>query len=134
MGWTQNLSGKTLKQTIADYTKEGPGRKLLKKCFRGAPTHSGVLWTVWEIECNDGVTRRVIGCDIMEYWRHKGSAGWAVKSIDETMGPYYNTCPLSYLDLASGPNSYANESYSKEWRERVRSYHAHRKARRHTGS
>lgn len=128
MGWLQDISGKTLKDMIEDYTRESEGRRLLKKCFKGNPAFSGVLWTVWEIDCKDGVTRRIIGCDIMQYWRTKSDNGWAVKSLDETAGPYYHHCPLSYLKIASGPNSFEDKSYAKDWRERVRDYHAKKKA------
>jgi hypothetical protein len=130
MGWWQDTSGKTLKEIIEEYTRETRGRRLLKKCFRGNPSFSGILWTVWEIECNDGVKRRIIGCDLIEYWRSKSGNGWAVKSMDEGVGPLYYNCPLSYLDIASGPNSFENEGYSKEWRKAVRSYHSSKKAKK----
>jgi hypothetical protein len=46
--------------------------------------------------------------------------GWGYKSMDESMGPAYYTCPLSYLDMVPMPDS----PYAREWREKVREYHA----------
>ena len=53
MGWYYNKSA-TLKSLMAeltegyDYTRDGTRVQCecLKKCFRGAVTHSGVLWSV----------------------------------------------------------------------------------------
>jgi hypothetical protein len=130
MGWMQDISGKTLRQMIKKYTEETPKSRLLKMCFKGNPAFAGVLWTVWEIDCKDGVTRRLIGCDRMEYWRSKSGNGWSVKSMDETVGPCYYHCPLSYLQIASGPNSFEDQEFSKEWREKVRGYHSKKKAKK----
>jgi hypothetical protein len=130
MGWLHDLSGKSVKQTIEEYTREQKGKRLLKKCFRGNPAFSGVLWAVWEIDCNDGITRRIISCDVMQYWKTEYGSGWAVKSMDETFGPCHYHCPLSYLDMASGPNSFEDHRFVKGWRETVRSYHAKKKEKR----
>ena len=43
----------------------------------------------------------------------------AAASGDESMHPYYYTCPLSYLDLAP--------EQSADWRAGVRAYHARRR-------
>lgn len=47
-------------------------------------------------------------------------SGWGHKDIDESMGPLEVNCPISYLDGLPEPIN----SPSKEWRERVRAYHA----------
>ena len=44
---------------------------------------------------------------------------WGYKPLDESMHPYYYSCPLSYLDLAP--------EQSAEWRAGVRAYHARRR-------
>lgn len=50
--------------------------------------------------------------------------GW--KEMDESMGPCEAECPLAILDLLDPPDE---DSHAKDWRERVRAYHAKRKAR-----
>jgi hypothetical protein len=44
--------------------------------------------------------------------------------MEESMGPCYYSCPLKYLDLVPEPDN----RYAKEWRIKVRAYHARRKA------
>jgi hypothetical protein len=55
-----------------------------------------------------------IGCHLLE------SAGleWGYKSLDESVHPYYYSCPLRYLDMAP--------VQSPAWRERVHRFHAGR--------
>lgn len=50
--------------------------------------------------------------------------GWGYKAMDESCGPFYHDCPLSYLDQVTAPVGYA-----AEWRSRVREHHAAKKAR-----
>jgi hypothetical protein len=62
-----------------------------------------------------------IGLDLL-----KGTPnGWGYKDLDETAGPNAVDCPLSYLDAPH----VAPEGYAPQWRERVREYHAKKKAR-----
>ncbi|WP_133162182.1 DUF6927 domain-containing protein [Hyphococcus luteus] len=49
--------------------------------------------------------------------------GW--KEMTEDMGPFADECPLSIRDLL---DSVATGSDASEWRERVRAWHARRKA------
>ncbi|WP_240754701.1 hypothetical protein [Parasulfuritortus cantonensis] len=44
--------------------------------------------------------------------------GWGYKDLCESMGPYYYTCPLSYLDMVPVANA--------DWRGQVRAWHAAR--------
>lgn len=50
----------------------------------------------------------------------------AVKHMDETLGPYYYDCPLSFLDRASAPHG----EHAAPWREKVRAFHALRATQR----
>lgn len=52
-----------------------------------------------------------------------GDAGY--KPMDESMGPYYYTCPLRIIDAADAP---VNE-LARAWREKVRAYHAARRTK-----
>lgn len=47
---------------------------------------------------------------------HKFDEGWGYKIIDETCGPTYYDCPLSFLNQCTEPKN----NYAKEWREKVR--------------
>lgn len=50
----------------------------------------------------------------------KNGGEFFLKTMSEDMGPYYFTCPLKFIDKASEPKG----QNAKEWREKVRSYHA----------
>lgn len=54
-----------------------------------------------------------------------GRDGWGYKGLDETMGPCEVNCPLALLAKADEPRN----DYSRAWREKVRAYHAARKAK-----
>lgn len=97
----------------------------LAHCYRGG-SFSGVLWTVWERTFEkDGEqsqpTERWIGCDLLQYSR--GDEGWGYKDMEESMGPYYYSCPLKYLDLVP-------EVANEDWREGVRQHHERRREKR----
>ena len=63
-----------------------------------------------------------VGLDLLRRDRHNG---WGYKDMDESCAPYAYDCPLSYLDAPHTPRT----GYAAEWREKVRQYHATRKAR-----
>lgn len=76
-------------------------------------TKGNVLWHVFEwLNKDTGEARNVIGCTLL--MPHK-AVGWGYKSMDETVHPYYYSCPLAYLDLA--PET------CPEWRAAVRRWH-----------
>jgi hypothetical protein len=78
------------------------------------------LWAVRE--------RRITGEDPVRYvllcllQADRKNNGWGYKDMDESSGPYHFACPLSYLDLLTEPIN----DWSREWREKVRAYHAER--------
>lgn len=53
------------------------------------------------------------------------NGGWGYKGISEDMGPCEVNCPLSLLAMCSAPV----DKYATNWREKVRAYHAKRKAK-----
>lgn len=74
--------------------------------------------------CRHLPTGRVwIGLDLMKGGTRR-DPGWGHKDMDESVGPCEVNCPISYLDEASEP-----EGYAVEWRQRVREFHARKKAR-----
>ncbi|MBG7441587.1 hypothetical protein [Pseudomonas aeruginosa] len=83
-----------------------------------------VLWSVTEVtaktegvhpEFAPGEPMRYIRCDLLQ----RSGGKWGYKAMDESMAPYYYSCPLRYLDMA--------KELSPGWREKVRAYHARRR-------
>ena len=125
MGWYYSAAWATRKDVIAELTKgcdtENVTAKALKHCYRGN-AWSGVLWTVVEIEQKEtGKKERYIACDLIRY-SNVSPAGFGYKPLDESMGPYYYSCPLGYLDMVT-------EVKNQNWRDQVEAYHAKRKAK-----
>ena len=94
----------------------------LRHCYRGN-VHSGVLWSVWERTwTKDGrqvrPADRWIMCDLLRYQ----GGQWGYKDMEESCGPFYWSCPLSYLDMVPVAN--------EEWRRGVRNYHERQRAKR----
>lgn len=99
----------------------------LAHCYRGNP-YSGVLWAVWERTFTINgqraqPTERWITCDLLRYQK---DAGWGFKDMDESMHPFYYSCPIKYLDLVPVDQYGGNP----EWREGFQEYHARQKERR----
>ena len=58
-----------------------------------------------------GESTYLIRCDLLEGSHN----GWGYKGRDESMHPYYYSCPLEYLEIAP--------DVSPGWRKRVREHH-----------
>ena len=128
MGWLFK-PGITRQELIAEQIKgwertkeDGTDIKLtcIAHCYRGG-VFSGVLWSVWErtFTKNGQQTdppQRWIICDLM---RCVGGE-WGYKDIEESMHPFYYSCPLSYLNLVP-IDPYGGNA---QWRELVRQHHA----------
>ena len=113
MGWLMS-QGQTKRELIERLTTtentNGNTWETIKSCVRG-----NVLWSVIDHTNPEKKTSRFIACFLM---RKDGDYGWGYKDIEESCGPCYYSCPLSYLDItpvASG-----------SWREQVRAYHKKR--------
>ena len=100
----------------------------LAHCYRGN-VFSGVLWSVWErtFDHHDGSdqypTQRWVQCDLLRYSRYDD--GWGYKDMEESMHPYYYSCPLKYLDMVPLDEYGGNE----EWRKIVVEHHVRRRAK-----
>lgn len=135
MGWLFT-PGSTRKSQIRERTEgwervnaEGTTVKsrCLAHCFRGG-AFSGVLWTVWERSFErDGQqaqpAQRRIACDLLQY---RTGFGWGYKDMDESMHPYFYSCPLKYLAMVPIEQFGGNA----EWRAVVHEYHAELQAKR----
>ena len=99
----------------------------LAKCFRGGG-FSGVLWAVWERRfVKDGEEvepkQRWITCDLIQYRR---DSGWGYKDMDETMHPYFYSCPMKYLEMVPIDEFGGNA----DWRAEVMEHPEKRRAKR----
>lgn len=72
-----------------------------------------IVWGIFTTEKG----MKVIGC----FKLVKAREGWGHKPMDESMGPYFFSCPLAFFDLA--PLTAAHGKTAAEWREQV--YRAH---------
>lgn len=93
----------------------------LAHCYRGG-VFSGVLWSVWERTFSTAGAeteprQRWIQCDLLQ---HQRNYGWGYKDMEESMHPYFYSCPLGYLKLVPIEQFGGHEA----WREGVRQYHA----------
>ena len=117
MGWTSDADWDSKEKVIDHITEEYHTFKTLRHCVRG-----DVLWALHRSTRTNGETWRFIGC----YLLGVSSGVWGYKDMDETMGPYYYTCPKSYIRDASPPIN----QVAADWRERVLEYHKVNKRRR----
>lgn len=121
MGWSFNTTPKTKAQFVAglvakDTNSEGTTWTWLEHSLRG--NH---LWGILEVREADGtLLHRVIALELLQCM----DGCWGHKSLSESMGPCEVDCPLGYLakvEVAAG-------DYGAGWRDKVRAYHASRKA------
>ena len=117
MGWL--FSSRTRSELIQDLIRpEDTARasvRVLVHTLRG-----NVLWSVSEVTAKatgvypdlaPGESIRFIRCDLLQ----RSGGEWGYKAMDESMAPYYYSCPLRYLDMA--------KELSPGWREMVRAHH-----------
>lgn len=120
MGWYYTY-GASRKDIIEEVTKTYEDDRVrsetLARFFSG-----NCLWTVREsTQKVDGVKQRYICLYLLN--RGRGD-GWGYKPMSESSGPYYYSCPESFLGMVPCPGGYATE-----WREKVKSYWEQRRAR-----
>ncbi|HBO0527163.1 TPA: hypothetical protein VDV63_005826 [Pseudomonas aeruginosa] len=121
MGWYFSHQSRSdlIAELIAPQETERASVKVIAHALLG-----NVLWSVVEVTAKtEGVHRglapgqslRTIRCDLLG----RSGGQWGYKPLDESMHPYYYSCPLSYLDMAP--------EQSDDWRTGVRAYHALRR-------
>ncbi|GAD24645.1 hypothetical protein [Acidovorax sp. MR-S7] len=121
MGWyfSSQPRSELIAELVAPQETERVSATVIAHTLRG-----NVLWSVVEMtakvegvhcDLSPGQSLRYIRCDLLEC----SGGQWGYKPLDESMHPYYYSCPLSYLDLTP--------EQSAAWREGVRTYHAHRR-------
>lgn len=113
MGWMSGWNSRSeLVNHLTDpqkWEKDGQQHELrvVKKCFRG-----NNLWTIVERFVDGKQTDKFI---ILFMLRRFDQGDWGYKDVDESMGPVYYNCPVSWLDEVPDPGSHATA-----WREEVR--------------
>ena len=117
MGW-DFIHGATRADIIAKLTRTevyGENSTRRRQCL--AHTVSGnVLWAVWELtDALAETTTRYIGCDLLGA---EAGYGWGYKAMEESMGPFYYTCPPSYLDMVPVANPVWRAKVYAYWQER----------------
>lgn len=95
------------------------------------------LWKIlYHTNKQTGESTKIICLDLIEAQYDKNSKGkkefygYGYKDMDETMGPCYYDCPLSFLEKVPCPNS----NYAPAWRKKVIEYHAQSKMQKETYS
>jgi len=116
MGWY--FSRQTRDQLIRELIKPQAGDQARSEVIAHA-LRGNVLWSVVQVTAKqagvfdrkEAEPRTFIRCDLLE----RSGDKWGYKPLDESMHPYYYTCPLAYLEMAP--------VQSEAWREGVRAYH-----------
>ena len=114
--------GASKKDIIAELTQGWENRENGSKCKILAHAIRGnVLWTVCELtKPDDCFKERFIVCNLLS----TSDGSWGYKSMDESCGPCYYSCPLKYLEMAPNPIG----GYAVKWREQVREYHRRKRS------
>jgi hypothetical protein len=129
MGWlfTPGSNRKSLiKDRTSDWQRTNDDGTTIKTtclahCFRGN-CFSGVLWSVFERtfvrdDLSTQPSQRWIQCDLLQYSRSDDGRGY--RDMEESMHPYYYSCPNKYLDLVPIETYGGNAA----WRDGVRKHH-----------
>lgn len=79
-----------------------------------------ILWAVHEVlkdsDAEKCLGKRFIACYLMD-GRGNDRYKYGYKGMEESMGPYFYSCPITYLDMAP-------EVTCPVWRDKVKAHHA----------
>lgn len=121
MGWLFS-SNYANKRDMRYHLTEDNGVKTLKSCWKG-----NNLWAVQEYTYDQGAkagqTVRFIALYLCKFYKDEGG----YKDMDESSGPYYYNCPVSYIELVEAherEHGYSPQGYAAEWRAKVREHYA----------
>jgi hypothetical protein len=119
MGWSFYDDCKTVEDVTATVTRDmaASGWAVLRQ-KRTRENGRTVLWSLVDtVEGEPGATRTVtrIVCDLLE----REGRLWGNKTLSESSGPFFYSCPLAFLARAPEVNA--------EWRAKVRQFHAAKK-------
>ncbi|MGH8302755.1 MAG: hypothetical protein ACRET5_14950 [Steroidobacteraceae bacterium] len=121
MGWyfSRQTRDKLIRELIRPHESDRARSEVIAHSLRG-----NVLWSVVRVtvkqpgllDPKQDESKTFIHCDLLQ----GSGCEWGYKPMDESMHPYYYSCPLKYLEMAP--------VQSRDWREGVRAYHTHRRA------
>lgn len=119
MGWTfpyHTYNRKTLiQERITTFKSEKFVVEVVRHCVRG-----NNLWKLMQVTRQDGSVERFIALDLMS---KAGGETWGYKDLEDSCGPCYYNCPLSYVEACTATSS----EYATKWRNNVREYWAERR-------
>lgn len=110
MGWSfiPNTTRQSIIDKLVRFEENEHGVcETLRHSLRGNVLWSIVSWT----DKKTGITRKIITCHLLA----KDGNDWGYKSLDEAMGPFYYSCPVSYFKEVPVAN--------QEWRDEVLEHH-----------
>ena len=117
MGWMFSSSW-SKKADLREHLTNDNGITTLKSCWTG-----NNLWAVQEYTYKDGEkagqTIQFVALYLCKFY--KGEGGY--KDMDESAGPNYRNCPLSYIEMVEAhekEHGYGPTGYAAEWRQQVR--------------
>ncbi len=105
---------------ITEYTPRDKSA-VVKELVKDAIDHRVVgnhVWALWKLALRDDLC-----IDLHLLCLRKGC--WSSKSMGESVGPCYYTCPLSFLERSA-----LNGEIAQKWAGQVREYHAYKKLER----
>lgn len=123
MGWTSSYNWQSKKDVIEEVTSSvhwGKKFNILNQSLRG-----NNLWVLVEYAEGDRKGNQFISLFLLS----KFDEGYAYKDLDESCGPYYYNCPLSFIKSAEIAGGYLSET-AKDWREKVKSFHKQQSEKR----
>lgn len=117
MGWlfTHQTHSQLIASLIQPRSDENASLEVLEHQLA-----TNVLWSLTRVtarkpgwnQLEAGESQVFIRCDLLDH----SDDGWGYKAMEESVHPYYYSCPLRYLDLAP--------EQSADWRAGVRQFHA----------
>lgn len=117
MGWLFSPSWATRADLVRHLRRPerfGDRLELVRACVTGS--HH------WYLVRERATGLHWVGLDLLQSGR---GDGWGYKDLDESVGPCAVDCPLAYL---AAPHA-DRDGWAAQWRERVRAYHADRRAK-----
>ena len=120
MGWTFGNFWRTKQDVVEHCIDWGTRFATLNHSVRG-----NRLWVL--LQYNEGERKGDVFVAL--YLLSNSGGEWGYKDLDDTVGPYYYDCPLSYLTKTIESGRALSES-TKSWHENVRKYHAEQRSKK----
>ena len=100
MGWLFPYHTQSKKDIISEITNNN---NIVKHCIRG-----NCLWTIMDVSEHSRTYEKII---VLYLLGTESQGNWGYKDMDESMGPLYYSCPISWFNETDVMN--------QDWRDRV---------------